>query len=153
MLQYANEYDTATSVSNRRRDRRDGRLRYKLYVTQLLLAMTVASDDAVAAIRATEGLPDAVLASSSYAPKEQRRRWLRYPREMIKWIYRKRRRKNANNLRRPFLEAANVANDLNGQVQKTANQVLAAIGQNRWIPKSPGQKGCVFLSDGGDRAV
>jgi hypothetical protein len=59
MLQYANEYDTATSVSNRRRDRRDGRLRYKLYVTQLLLAMTVASDDAVAAIRATEGLPDA----------------------------------------------------------------------------------------------
>jgi predicted acylesterase/phospholipase RssA len=155
MLQYANEYDTATSVSNRRRDRRDGRLRYKLYVTQLLLAMTVASDDAVAAIRATKGLPDAVLASSSYAPKEQRRRWLRYPRELIKWIYWKRRKKNTNNLRRPFLEAANVANDLNGQVQKTANQVLAAIGQNRWIPKSPGQKGLriLCLDGGGSRGM
>jgi predicted acylesterase/phospholipase RssA len=152
VLVYVNEYtyDAATVTSVRRRHRRDGRLRCKLYVSQLLLAMTVASDDAVAAIRATEGLSSAVLASSSYAPKEQRRRWLRYPREMVKWIWRSKTRKNTGSLRKPFLEAANVSNDLNGQVQKTANQVLAAIGYNGWIPKSPGQKGLRILTlDGG----
>jgi predicted acylesterase/phospholipase RssA len=115
----------------------------------------VASDDAVAAIRATEALPAAVLASSSYAPKEQRRRWLRYPREMVKWIWRSKTKKDTSNLRRPFLEAANVKKDLNGQVQKTANQVLAAIGYNRWIPKSPGQKGLriLCLDGGGSRGM
>ena len=160
MLQYANEYDIATSSGPqqnrfRRRNRRNGRLRCKLYCAQLLLGMSVASDDAVSAIRDTEGLATALLASSSYAPKEQRRRWMRYPGEMIRWIWRSKTEKNTDSIRRPFLEAANVANDLNGQVQRTTNQVLAAIGYNHWIPKSPGQKGLriLCLDGGGSRGM
>merc|ERR1712078_961982 len=66
------------------RARRDARLRSKLYVTQLLLAMTCASDAAVEAIRSTDGLKDVLHKHSSYAQKERRRRWMRYPGEKIK---------------------------------------------------------------------
>jgi hypothetical protein len=135
---------------NRLHDQGESRSRCKLYVLQLLLAMVVASDDAVTAVRSTEGLSDAVLTCSSYAPKEQRRRWRRYPVEIVKWLWRLRTTNDDEKLRRPFMEAANVANDYNGQVQRVANQVLAAIGRNKWIPKSPGQKGLRILSlDGG----
>ena len=149
-------------IVQRFRKRRDTRLRCKLYVTQLLLAMVVASDDAVAAIRETEGLSEAVLSCSSYAQKEQARRWLRYPGEMVKWLWRgskwsrkKRGDKEAQTaettqLRRPFMEAASVGNDLSGEVQRSSNQILAAIGYNKWIPRNPGQRGLRILSlDGG----
>jgi len=43
--------------------------------------------------------------------------------------------------RQPFIEAASLQNNLNGRLQGTANQVLAAIGYNEWVPKIPGQKG------------
>lgn len=137
----------------RLRKRREARSRCKLYVTQLLLAMTVASDDAISAIRETEGLSDAILHCSSYARKEQTRRWLRYPGEIVKWLWKT--NKKENNVRRPFLEAANVANDLNGQLQMSANQILAAIGCNKWIPKIPGQKGLriLCLDGGGSRGM
>ena len=159
MLRYANEY-TEQKASKRRygwdanfrrrlRNQREVRSRCKLYVTQLLLAMAVASDDAVEAIRSTEGLTNAVLACSSYARSERTRRWLRYPGEMAKWLWR-RKVKNAESLRRPFLEAGSVAKNLKGNVLRTSNQVLAAIGYNRWIPKCPGQRGLRILSlDGG----
>lgn len=160
MLQYASAYTTAVTESAsglskrlRFRNRRDTRLRCQLYVTQLLLAMAVASDDAVHAIRTTKGLSEAVLSCSSYALEEQTRRWLRYPGEMLKWIWRRSTaedEKKAETLRRPFLEAAKLADDLKGQVQRSANQILAAIGYNKWIPKIPGQKGLRILSlDGG----
>jgi predicted acylesterase/phospholipase RssA len=154
--------EAAWAVQNRftirRKQRRDTRLRCKLYITQLLLAVIVASDDAVAAIRKTDGLAHAVLQSSSFARKQQRRRWLRYPVEMAKWLWRRRRRtvtQESANLRRPFLEAANIANDLEGQVQRTANQILAAIGHNQWRPKIPGQKGLriLCLDGGGSRGM
>ncbi|OEU16469.1 FabD/lysophospholipase-like protein [Fragilariopsis cylindrus CCMP1102] len=112
---------------------------FKLYVTQLLLAMTCASDCAVDAIRSTEGLQDVLLVYSSYVRKERRRRWMRYPGELIK-----------STRRQPFIEAASLKNDLNGRIQGTANQVLAAIGYNEWVPKIPGQKGLRILTlDGG----
>jgi Patatin-like phospholipase len=161
ILQYATDYATAAAESARDlskrlrfRNRRDTRLRCQLYVTQLLLALAIASDDAVHAIRVTKGLPEAVVSCSSYALTEQTRRWLRYPGEMIKWLWRRskvdRKNKAEPQLRRPFLEAANLANDLKGQVQRSANQILAAIGYNRWVPKIPGQKGLRILSlDGG----
>jgi Patatin-like phospholipase len=156
----------------RRRLRRDARFRCKLYVTQLLLAMTVASDDAVTAIRDTDGLSDTILGCSSFALKEQTRRWVRYPGEMIKSMWRKHRQglmkiitkdfnvtrikfeEDNNNreqtFRRPFLEAGTVSNDMNGSVQRISNQLLAAIGYNKWIPKMPGQRGLRILSlDGG----
>ena len=164
ILQYTTDYTTVAAEFTAGRDlshrlrfrnRRDTRLRCQLYVTQLLLAMAVASDDAVQAIRVTKGLSDAILSCSSYAITEQTRRWLRYPGEMIKWWYRRSntkrgKRKDREHLRRPFLEAANLANDMNGQVQRAANQILAAIGYNKWVPKIPGQKGLRILSlDGG----
>ena len=164
ILQYATDYTTVAAEFTAGRDlshrlrirnRRDTRLRCQLYVTQLLLAMAVASDDAVHAIRVTEGLSDAIVSCSSYAITEQTRRWLRYPGEMIKWLYRRSNKKHGSKtdrerLRRPFLEAANLANDMNGQVQRTANQILAAIGYNKWVPKIPGQRGLRILSlDGG----
>lgn len=165
ILQYASKYTEIMAESNpkagrkekkrfliRLRNRRDTRLRCKLYVVQLLLAMVVASDDAVTAIRASDGLSDAILACSSFAPKEQRRRWLRYPGEMIKWLWRRSKSGNENGerIRPPFLQAASLANDLNGQVQRSANQILAALGYNKFVPKIPGQKGLRILSlDGG----
>ena len=159
ILQYAADYVTAAAESARDlskrlrfRNRRDTRLRCQLYVTQLLLAIAVASDDAVHAIRVTKGLPDTIVSCSSYALTEQTRRWLRYPGEMVKWLYRRSKadRNKTKQLRRPFLEAANLANDLKGQVQRVSNQILAAIGYNQWVPKIPGQRGLRILSlDGG----
>lgn len=130
------------------RGRREARLRCKLYVTQLLLAMTCASDSAVDAIRSTEGLQGALLAHSSYARKERRRRWLRYPGEKLKSMWLAKRNKETSETkqpekkrRQPFIEAASLQNNLNGRIKGTANQVLAAIGYNEWVPKIPGQKG------------
>jgi hypothetical protein len=136
------------------RGRREARLQCKLYVTQLLLAMTCASDSAVDAMRSTEGLKDVLLINSSYARKERRRRWLRYPGEKLKsvWLAKRKIRqkfsskssvtqKPKKKRRQPFIEAASLKNNLNGRIQGTANQVLAAIGYNEWVPKIPGQKG------------
>lgn len=136
-----------STLRGRRRRRREARLRSQLYVHQLLLAMTFASDDAVAAIRDTPGLSEAILACSSHARKEQTRRWLRYPGELVKFFWRRSRNRR---VRGPFLEAATVGDDLNGQVQKTANLVLAAIGCNQWVPKTPAQRGLrILCMDGG----
>ena len=116
--------------------------------------MTCASDSAVDAIRSTEGLQDVLLVYSSYAPKERRRRWMRYPGEIVKsmWLAKRRKRKDSASAadttqksieqrRQPFIEAESLQNNLNGRLQGTANQVLAAIGYNEWVPKIPGQKG------------
>lgn len=157
MLQYANEYTEHPAQTRslldenfrtRRRNQRDVRLRCKLYVCQLLLAVALASDDAIEVIRSTDGLADAVLQCSSYAGKEKARRWLRYPGEMVKWLWRRGRKRR--NSRRPFMEAANITNDLSGSVQRVANQILAALGYNQWTPKIPGQRGLRILAlDGG----
>lgn len=134
----------------------EARLQCKLYVLQLLLAMTCSSDSAVDALRATEGLRDAVLRSSSYARVERTRRWLRYPGEMVKSFWQKiKHGSTSSTRRRPFIEATSVKNDLNGKVQGTANQILAAIGYNQWVPKIPGQKGLriLCLDGGGSRGM
>ena len=170
-LKYANDYkETSSSLSSsllnddetkstfrkRRQRSREARLRCKLYVTQLLLAMTFASDDAVTAIREAPELQDAILASSSYARIEQTRRWLRYPAKLVLYFWRYTTDKKARGrLRRPFLQNVNLGKDLNGQVQKTSNLLLAAIGCNRWVPKVPGQKGLriLCLDGGGSRGM
>ena len=52
--------------------------------------------------------------------------------------------------RNAFLAAASVVGGLTGQIQAVANQLLAAIGYNVWVPKIAGQKGIRILSlDGG----
>jgi len=126
---------------------RDDRLLSKLYVCQLLLTMATASDDAIDAMRTCNGLDKAILSCSSFARTERTRRWLRYPGEIAKWVWRRKRGKRS---RRPFLEAAKVGGGTLGNLQRTANQVLAAMGHNQWIPKVPGQRGLRILSlDGG----
>jgi hypothetical protein len=138
------------------------RKRSKLHVTQLLLAMTCASDIAVDAIRSTDGLQNILLQYSSYARKQRRRRWLRYPGEMIKSMWLARRTKSSMKAQataakrsRPFIEATSLKNDLDGRIQGTVNQVLAAIGYNEWVPKIPGQKGLriLCLDGGGSRGM
>ena len=121
----------------------DARKRCGLYVTQLLLEMTFASDDAVETFRSTKGLTDAVLAGSSYAQAERlRRRWIRYPIEVIK---QKLSSNKVANEERPFLAAASVNSGISGQIQGSANQLLAAIGYNVWYPKTAGQRGLRIL--------
>jgi len=138
-----------------RRSRREARRRCGLYVLQLLLAMSVASDAAVNTLRSTSGVTEAVRACSSYAPAEQRRRWLRYPVEVIKRRVLRRGVSRSGSSSRPFLAAASVSDGLTGQVQRTANMVLAAVGHNAWVPKMPGQKGLriLCLDGGGTRGV
>jgi hypothetical protein len=125
--------------------------------------MTIASDDAVEAIRDTEGLPETILKCSSYSRGEQTRRWLRYPGESIKFLWRSNRKKAAasrgqdtddqatveanEKVIRPFMQAAAIQNNLDGQVRRTANQILAAIGYNRWVPKIPGQVRKTFVHE------
>jgi predicted acylesterase/phospholipase RssA len=155
LLRYSDDYSVEPAKS------RKHRLVSKLHVIQLLLAMTCASDSAVEAIRVTEGLQDMLLASSSYASKERRRRWMRYPGELVKsmWLSRRNRKSrlllSRSRRRRPFIEATSLTNDLQGKLQGTANQVLAAIGYNEWVPKIPGQKGLriLCLDGGGSRGM
>ena len=56
---------------------------------------------------------------------------------------------------RPFVRAAEIQNNLDGHVRRTANQILAAIGYNHWVPKIPGQKGLriLCLDGGGSRGM
>jgi predicted acylesterase/phospholipase RssA len=132
------------------RVRADVRLRLQLYVTQLLLAMTVASDDAVTALRETAGFKPVLLASSSWSSSTRRPLWRR-----AQSLLRRLTGSAGPAPRRPVPEG------LPGQVQKTSNQLLAAIGHNEWVPKRPGQKGlrilgrltmvsCLYLSQSAD---
>ena len=126
-----------------------------LYVVQLLLAMSFASDKAVDRLRATSGFTDTVLSCSSYAQKERlRRRWIRYPIEVIKRRF-KSNEPNKGTTEDPFLTAASVSTGLSGQIQGTSNQLLAAIGYNEWYPKTAGQRGLriLCLDGGGTRGI
>ena len=136
------------SLSNRRQ-RRDARRRCGLYVVQLLLAMVVASDEAVTQLRSTSGLIEAVRECSSYAPSERfKRKWIRKPLGVVKRMV-------------PGGRTSQVKKDswlepgLTGQVQQNANKLLAAIGHNEWIPKLPGQRGVriLCLDGGGTRGI
>ena len=132
---------------------KDARKRCGLYVTQLLLEMSFASDKAVDVFRATSRLTETVLECSSYAQAERlRRRWIRYPIEVVKRIITK---KSASNEEKPFLAAASVNSGIAGQTQGSANQLLAAIGHNVWYPKTAGQKGLriLCLDGGGTRGI
>ena len=126
----------------------------KLYVLQLLLAMCVASDYAIQAIRNCSDLKNEIIACSSYASttpyankKKIRRNGYQLKAGPVRWVeglqqqWRKRTRKPEDGE-----EAAKALTDdkpqsprhqtwkssdwknLNGEIRKTANQVLAAIG-------------------------
>lgn len=112
-----------------------------------MLAMAVASDQAVASLRSTSGLIEAVVECSSYAPTERlKRRWVRKPLRLARRILGKKNQPNKDS----WIETG-----LTGQVQKNANKLLAAIGHNEWIPKLPGQRGLrvLCLDGGGTRGI
>lgn len=126
--------------------------------------MVRASDNAVNAIRCTEGLQEAVLRCSSFARVEQTRRWFRYAWELIKSFGQRvaMGRKKSLALRKqqqrhqPFVEATSIkSNGPTGQMRRMANQILAAIGYNHWVRKIPGQKGLriLCLDGGGSRGI
>lgn len=141
---------TSFSLSNRRR-RRDARRRCGLYVVQLMLSMSVASDQAVTALRSTSGLIEAIVECSSYASKVKfKRRWIRKPLNFIKMILPGGQKENETKKKDSWLEPG-----LTGQMQQNANKLLAAIGHNEWIPKLPGQKGLriLCLDGGGTRGI
>jgi len=115
----------------------------------LTLISLVIGDDAINTFRATSSFIDSVRACSSLDQKEQlRRRWIRYPLEVVKRKLFPQNTENfdTRNTRNAFLAAASIAGGLTGQIQVVANQILAAIGYNVWVPKIPGQKGIRILS-------
>ena len=122
-----------------------------MYVTQLLLEMAFASDKAVDTFRVTTGFTDTVLSCSSYAQVERlRRRWVRYPIEVVKRFLSSKRNKES-----PFLAAASMNSGISGLIQGSSNQLLAAMGNNIWYPKTPGQRGLriLCLDGGGTRGI
>lgn len=136
------------SLSNRRQ-RRDARRRCGLYVVQLLLAMVVASDEAVTRLRSTGGLIEAVVDCSSYAPAHRfKRKWIRIPIGLVKRIIPGRNKHQGK-------KDSWVEPGLTGQVQQNANKLLAAIGHNKWVPKLSGQRGLrvLCLDGGGTRGI
>ncbi|KAL7546658.1 hypothetical protein ACHAWF_009992 [Thalassiosira exigua] len=157
LLKHANEAEAfyrAPMRGRRGSGRNSFRLRTRkerrgLYVVQLMLAMVVASDEAVAALRSTSGLIEAVVECSSYAPAERfKRKWIRKPLRFL--------RKRIPGGKADKLKGdAWVAPGLSGQVQQNANKLLAAIGHNEWIPKLPGQRGLrvLCLDGGGTRGI
>jgi hypothetical protein len=114
------------------------------------LLMSVASDQAVTALRSTSGLIEAVVECSSYAPAVKfKRRWILKPLNFVRRIMPGGRRESQTK-RDSWLEPG-----LTGQIQQNANKLLAAIGHNEWIPKLPGQKGLrvLCLDGGGTRGI
>jgi len=113
--------------------------------------MAIASDDAVNVFRNTPGLLETVRSFSSYTRHEKiRRRLVKYPFEKTKRVFNGLRRKNKEPNETAFLAAASMKTGIHGDIQGTSNKLLAALGYNVFVPKSPGQKGLRILSlDGG----
>lgn len=135
----------------------DSRRRCRLYINQLLLGMAMASDDAISVFRETQGLLGTVRSFSSYTRDQQiRRRWIKYPFEVTKRAFNRIVRGQRDEpSRSAFLAAASMQRGLVGDIQATSNKLLAALGHNAFVPKSPGQRGLRILSldGGGTRGV
>ena len=114
----------------------DARRRCALYIVQLMLAMVNASDDAVSTLRSTAGLVEQVADCSSHGPVGRRRRW-----GLLGQRRTGKRRKEDEPLQADEAE-----------LRRSANKLLAALGQNEWRPKLPGQRGIrVLCLDGESR--
>jgi hypothetical protein len=98
----------------------DARRRCGLYVVQLMLAMSIASDKAVATLRATSGLIEEVVQCSSYAPSERfRRKWIRKPLDFFG--------RKIPGLKKSQTTHTNgwIPSGLRGKMQENANKLLA----------------------------
>jgi len=118
--------------------------------------MAMASDDAVDAFRNTEGMIESIRSFSSYTRQENiRRKWVKYPFEKTKRLVNLLRGKNKEPHETAFLAAASMKTGILGEIQGTSNKLLAALGCNIFVPKSPGQKGLriLCLDGGGTRGI
>lgn len=120
-----------------RKQQIEERERCILYVLQLLLAMAMASDAAIDDFRESDGLKEAILEHSSFAFPQRTKLWIRRPLEF--WKLLTKRKQHQENRSPLFIENSSVSGDIRGDVHGTANQLLAAMGHNKWVPKSPGQ--------------
>ena len=123
----------------------------RLYINQLLLGMAIASDAAVDAFRETPELLETVRGFSSYTREETiRRKWIKYPLEVGRRIISAFQGKGEEPSQSAFLAAASMKAGILGEIQATSNKLLAAVGHNVFVPKTPGQRGLRILSlDGG----
>lgn len=182
LLRYVNKYEKASQrlSSIVRLDKNSGlknvlqrlilgkerRRRCRLHILQLLLAMAVASDEAILRLQSTPGLREAIISCSSYANlKEQKKTSSRFPINILNRFSPSNSLGEGNNngktiimtklkkerKRRDFNSKGNAINEL----ESTANKLLAAIGHNIWVPKSEGQKGLriLCLDGGGTRGI
>lgn len=128
-----------------------------MYINQLLLGMAIASDDAINVFRDTPGLLETVRSFSSYTREQTiRRRWIKYPLEVTKRVFNKILRKERKEpSQTAFVAAAAMKTGTLGEIQATSNKLLAALGYNVFVPKTPGQRGLRILSldGGGTRGV
>lgn len=136
-----------------RKQRRDSRRKCRLYISQLLLVMATASDEAITEFRRTPGLVETVRSFSSYTRQEKiSRKWIKYPFEKMKRLLKRLRNVDDEDSshQTAFLAAASMKSGILGEIQRTSNKLLAALGHNVFIPKTPGQRGLRILSlDGG----
>lgn len=154
------------------------RKRCRLHVIQLLLAMVIASDKAIDVFRETPGLIDSILACSSYANMKRERLPLRQRiRTFISSVLLRRRRvdlpttikmkpRKLNSTPHPFPSSKNkdksaitdedqdISQGIE-EIEQASNKLLAALGYNIWVPKTPGQKGLriLCLDGGGTRGM
>lgn len=114
--------------------------------------MVIASDDAVEIFQKTPELLETVRSFSSFTKQKRIRN------RRIKYIYEKMKRLFANSQETDdtaFLAAASMKNGIEGEIQRTSNKLLAALGYNVFVPKSHNQKGLriLALDGGGTRGV
>lgn len=117
----------------------------RLYSIQMFLAMALASDAAVYTLRATPGLVDSIVQCSSYA---------NYKPPFLSNIRRRRIGSLTMKMDRSQL-IETLPGTLDSKLRSAANQVLAALGHNIWVPKRKGQKGLriLCLDGGGTRGI
>lgn len=129
-----------------------------MYILQLLLGLTLASDEAVEALQGTPDLISTVKSYSSYAVNEKlKRRWINHPYEVFRRLFDRRldERKKHSQAEYGLTSAPRMQQSITGQLQATSNKLLAALGHNVFIPKSPDQKGLriLCLDGGGTRGI
>jgi hypothetical protein len=119
--------------------------------------MAMASDEAVHALQGTTDLIPMVRSYSSYAMHQKlKRRWINYPKEVAKRLFNNLRKvENKPGEQTAFLAAASMDQGIMGQTQAISNKILASLGHNIFIPKSPSQRGLriLCLDGGGSRGI
>jgi len=113
--------------------------------------MSVASDQAIWTFRSTPNFLDTIISCSSYAPLQRLKEKLLFSKIRSRSSKDNYYFSSIDSVRRNIQEN-NVANN---NMVRPANQLLAALGYNVWLPKTKGQRGLriLCLDGGGTRGV